>query len=187
MANYDEDSLTMAVAAARDCIKGIAVEDIGGLYFASTTPPYKEKQSAATIATVLGLGREAFTADFSGSLRSGTSAVRAAMDAIRSGSVKNVLVCASDVRMGHPMGGSELDFGDGAAAFLIGDTDVIAEIEGSYSIHDEIQDVWRSDKDTFIRKGENRFILQQGYDRVVREAVSGALERFKLTPEDYAR
>jgi len=187
VANYDEDSLTMAVAAARDCIKGIAVEDIGGLYFASTTPPYKEKQSAATIATVLGLGREAFTADFSGSLRSGTSAVRAAMDAIRSGSVKNVLVCASDVRMGHPMGGSELDFGDGAAAFLIGDTDVIAEIEGSYSIHDEIQDVWRSDKDIFIRKGENRFILQQGYDRVVREAVSGALERFKLTPEDYAR
>ncbi len=50
IASYDEDSLTMAVAAARDCIKGTNAANIGGLYFASTTAPYKEKQSAATIA-----------------------------------------------------------------------------------------------------------------------------------------
>ena len=48
VANFDEDSLTMAVAAARDCLKGIDPGSIEGLYFASTTAPYKEKQTAAT-------------------------------------------------------------------------------------------------------------------------------------------
>ena len=61
VANYDEDSLTMAVAAARDCIHGIDTGQIDGVYFASTTAPYKEKQSAATIAAVLGLSQEAIT------------------------------------------------------------------------------------------------------------------------------
>ena len=116
VANYDEDSLTMAVAAARDCLKGIDTEGIGGLYFASTTSPYKDKQSAATIATVLGLGRETLTMDFSGSLRSGTNALKAAVDAVNSGSIKKVLVCAADVRLGYPAGNHEMSFGDGAAA-----------------------------------------------------------------------
>ena len=76
VASYDEDSLTMAVAAARDCLTGIDRASIGGLYFASTTAPYREKQSAALIAAVLGLAPEAATMDFSGSLRCGTNALQ---------------------------------------------------------------------------------------------------------------
>jgi len=47
---YDEDSLTMAVAAALDCIGGSDRSAIEGMYFASTTAPYKEKLTAATAA-----------------------------------------------------------------------------------------------------------------------------------------
>ena len=187
VANYDEDSLTMAVAAARDCLKGIDPAGIEGLYFASTTSPHKEKQSAATIATVLGLGREAFTMDFSGSLRGGTNALKAAMDAVNSGSAKSILVCASDVRLGYPMGNYEMSFGDGAAALLISNTGVIAEIEGSHSIYNELQDVWRSDKDRFVRSAEERFIQERGYTPVVSEAVAAALKKFKLTPKDFSK
>ncbi len=39
IAYFDEDSITMAVAAAMDCIKGISPQTIDGLYFASTTSP----------------------------------------------------------------------------------------------------------------------------------------------------
>ncbi len=187
VANYDEDSLTMAVAAARDCITGIDPKSIEGVYFASTTSPYKEKQSAATIATILGLNREAFTVDFSGSLRCGTNALRAAIDAVSSGSAKSILVCASDVRLGHPAGGNESAFGDGAAALLVGDIGVIAEIEGSYTLHDEIQDVWRSDRDHFVRSGEDRFILAEGYSRVIHEAVTAAFKKFNLTAKDFSK
>lgn len=185
IANYDEDSLTMAVEAAKDCIKGIAPDSIDGLFFASTTSPYKDKQSAATIAMVLGFKREAITMDFSGSLRSGTNALRAAVDAVNSGSVKSIVVVASEVRMGYPAGTNEMNIGDGAAAVLVGDKGVIAEIEGSHSIYEELQDYWRSDRDLFVRSAEERFIVDEGYTRLVPMAVSGALKKFGLTSKDF--
>ena len=64
VASYDEDSLTMAIAAAWDCLRGVDAGTVGAVYFASTTAPYREKQAAATIAAVLGLPQEVATADF---------------------------------------------------------------------------------------------------------------------------
>ena len=37
--NWDEDALTMAVEAARDCLTGVDRAKVGSLSFASTTPP----------------------------------------------------------------------------------------------------------------------------------------------------
>lgn len=73
------------------------------------------------------IGQGGFAADFSGSLREGTNALRAALDAVKSGSCRSVLVCAADVRLGHPMGSREMALGDGAAALLIGDRDNMGE------------------------------------------------------------
>jgi len=187
VANYDEDSLTMAVAAARDCLAGADRGSIQGLYFASTTAPYKEKQSAALIAAVLGLAPDATTMDFSGSLRCGTNAVKAALDAVKSGSAENVLVIAADTRLGYPAGPAEMNFGDGAAALLISAKDTVAEIVSFDSRYYEIQDTWRSDVDTFVRATEERFAMDEGYLRVVREAVSAALKKHSLAPGDIAQ
>ena len=99
VANCDEDSLTMGVEAATTCLHGIDREKVDALFFSSTTPPYREKQSASIIATVLDLRRDIFTSDFTDSLRSGTSAMRAALDAVKAGSVRNVLVIAADCRL----------------------------------------------------------------------------------------
>ncbi len=43
VANADEDSITMAVAAAADCLAGMDPSSIDGLFFATTTAPYDEK------------------------------------------------------------------------------------------------------------------------------------------------
>ena len=64
MANFDEDSITMAVAAVRDCLNGIDRNSIDGLFFASTTSPYREKQAAATVAVSCDLRQDIPTADF---------------------------------------------------------------------------------------------------------------------------
>ena len=95
--NFDEDSTTMAVAAAIDCLKGQKREAIDAVFFASTTAPYKEKQIATTIAAACDLRRDITTADFTNSLRSATSAIKAALDAIKAGSAKEVLVVAAEV------------------------------------------------------------------------------------------
>ena len=78
IANYDEDSLTMAIAAARCCLKEISPKQIDALYFATTTAPYKEKQSAALMAAVLKMPEDTQTLDFGNCLRNGTSAIGAA-------------------------------------------------------------------------------------------------------------
>src|SRR5512137_291538 len=56
VANFDEDSITMAVAAVRAALpKGGDRSAIDGLYFASTSLPYADRQNAGIIATALSL------------------------------------------------------------------------------------------------------------------------------------
>lgn len=187
VANFDEDAITMAVAAGIECLADVDRSQVDGLFLASTTLPYKEKQSAATVAIALDLKRECLTIDFTNSLRAGTSALLAAMNAVASKAMKNVLVIASDCRLGAPQSDFELNFGDGAAAVLIGDAGVAVNVAGSYSITDEIVDLWRTQEDTFVRSWEDRFAVTEGYERNLREAVSGLLKKYNLTPKDFAK
>jgi hydroxymethylglutaryl-CoA synthase len=184
VASYDEDSLTMAVAAARDCLGGIDRASVGGLYFASTTAPYKEKQSAALIAAVLGLPADVVTMDFSGSLRSGTNAFKAALDAVVAGSARNILVLAADTRLGYPSGPAEMNFGDGAAALLVAAAGTIADVKHFDTRYLEIQDAWRSDRDTFVRTAEDRFSMEKGFSGVMAQSVSSAFKEHGLTAGD---
>ena len=63
------------------------------------------------------------TTDCTGTLRAGTSALKIALDAIKAGSARNVLVVAADCRMGAPKGEFDRASGDGAAALLVGGSD----------------------------------------------------------------
>jgi len=83
IANFDEDSLTMGVAAGMNCLHNVDRSQIDGLFFATTTSPYKEKQISVTAATALDLRENILTADFGNSLRAGTTALKAAMDAVK--------------------------------------------------------------------------------------------------------
>lgn len=187
VASWDEDSLTMGVEAAIDSSKWKDHEFIDGLYFASTTPPYREKETASFLATVLGLRKEAFTADFGGSLRGATSALRAALDAIKAGSAKRVMVVASDRRQPAPNSEFELVLGDGAAAFLLGNSDIVVSIEGNYSCSSEFMDIWKREKDTYIRTWEDRFVATHGYMEIVGDTVLSLMKRYGLGPKDFTK
>jgi 3-hydroxy-3-methylglutaryl CoA synthase len=185
--NYDEDSVTMAVAAGIDCIGGFEHGKPDILYFATTTANYREKQSASTIATALNLPSSIRTADFTDSLRSGTVALNAALDAVGAGSARSAIVIASDCRLGFPHSEHELIFGDGSAAIVVGNSNVIANVEGTHSIFNEIMDVWRARDDDMVRSAEQRFILTKGYMDVVQELVSTVFHKYDLKPEDFAK
>jgi 3-hydroxy-3-methylglutaryl CoA synthase len=175
----DEDAVTMGVSAAVNSLRGFDRGSIDGVLFASTTYPFKEKQGAALVAKALDLRRDVRTADLSGSLRAGTDALRAAFDSVAAGSAKRVLVIASDVRLGAPGSGLERNFGDGAAAFIIGDTDTIADEQGSFAFAEEVVDVWRTEGDAFVHTWEERFVVQQGYTPGIVEAVEGLFSKLE--------
>lgn len=187
VANHDEDSLTMAVAAAIDCLDGLDRATIDGLYFASTTPPYRERQNAGIISTALDMRPDIRTSDFGDSVKAGTGALLAACDAIGAGSEKNVLVCASDCRLGKGGSSQEVIFGEGAAALLVGDTDVVASLEGSYSLSYDFMDQWRVDGDKFLRSWEDRWIRDEAYTKFIPEAINGLLKKYGLEIRDFAK
>ena len=187
VANFDEDSITMAVEAGNNCLQDSNRDEVDALFLASTTTPYKEKQCAGIVAEALDLKRNIRTADFSNSLRSATIALRAAMDAIAAGSAKKVLVVAADCRMGQPSTEYEQAFGDGAAAVLLSNTNVIASIDACHTHYNDIMDLWRLDNDTFVRSWEDRFIVEKGYLDNTAEAVKALMKEQNLKPADITK
>ncbi len=186
VAGSDEDSITMAVAAGL----GIGIDDPGnidGLFFATTTAPYKEKQAAAIIASALDLKKSCYTGDFSNSLRAGSLALRSACYAVQGGSSGDILVIASDCRVGAAQSPFEQFFGDAAGAVTVGSNDVIASIEGSHSLFNEFIDTWRTEDDVFERGSEERFVDAVGYRPMMTEVMSGVMEKYKVTARDFAK
>ncbi|NQT48518.1 MAG: OB-fold domain-containing protein [Chloroflexi bacterium] len=187
VAYFDEDSVTMAVEAAMDCLYGVDTSTVDGLFFATTTSPYKEKQCSALMAVPLDLRRDIRTADICTSLRAGTTAMGLAADTVKAGTANSILVTAADTRLGAPAGMLEQQLGDGAAALLLGTENVIAEIQDSYSVSDELAGQWRSYSDAFVRSGDDRMVLEKGYSTVLPEAISGLMQKSGLSPKDFTK
>jgi hydroxymethylglutaryl-CoA synthase len=187
VANFDEDSITMAVAAGSDSLKGFDRSKVGGVFFASTSMPYKERLNAGIVTAALGLNEHIRAADFSGSLKAGTTAMLSALEAVESKRTNNIIVCSSDCRLGKPASPQELIFGDAAAAFFVGDEGVIAEFKGSYSITYDFGDHYRGAIAKFDRQWEDRWIRDLGFDQFVQEVVNGLLHKYQLKITDFSK
>lgn len=184
--NFDEDTVTMAVEAGRDCLLDEPA-GVGGLYFASTSAPYREKACSTLVAAVLDLAAGAVTADFGNSLSAGMGAMVAAAGAVNDGIAASILVTASECRVPEPKTADEQTLGDGAGAVLVGGDNVIAEIKGIYSQYDEILGSWRNADDRRVREGNSRFYASKGYAPGMAAALKGASEKFGVTADDLSK
>ncbi len=187
VANYDEDSITMAVAAGFECLKEISRKSIDAIYFASTTSPYRERQGSGIIAGALDLRPDLRAADLTDSVKAGTGALLAATDAVKAGEAGNVLVCAADCRLGKAGSLQEQIFGDGGAALLVGTEGVIASLEGSYSLSFDFPDHRRAEQDRFDRSWEDRWIRDEGYLKFMPMAARGLFGKYGLEAGDFAK
>jgi len=163
VAGYDEDAVSMAVAATRALGGGTGEAD--HLYFATTNSPLLDKSCSLIVHAASGMHGRAFALDLTG-LRSGFGALKAASE---SGGV----AALADLRTGRPGSAEEIDGGDGAAAFFFGDgDDAIAEVLGSASVPMEVMDAWRTPGTSYALIGEDRFVghvLAQAVQEVVTE------------------
>ncbi len=176
---YDEDVLTMAVEAGTEALRGIEPQAIGAVYVATTTSPFGEKAVADAVAAALDLRAEVQTADFTGSTRAFSAALRAACDSVRAGSCRNVLVVAADQRQAPPGSGAEPGLGDAAAAFVVGSEGLVCEIEQAITLSDDFTPVWRLAGDRFLSTDDDK-VAQDSY-------VAAALRTAKRTLEAAAR
>lgn len=172
MAAWDEDTVTMATEAARDCLAGFARESVRAFFLASTTHPFDDRQNAGIAATALNLGSALRSMDVGGSLRAGTSALLAALDAAAAG---NVLVGAADRRGARAAGVQEMHYGDGAAALLVGRGAPVARLLGAHSETVDFVHQYRGRDRTYDYAWEERWVRDEGYLKIVPRAIASAL------------
>lgn len=175
MANWDEDSITMAVAAARDCLG--PQEDrshVRAVYLASGTLPFAERLNAGVVCEALTLNEDVEAVDIGGSQRAALSAVSLAIARART-SGGDALVLAADSRKARAASSQELDFGDGAASLLIGSKNVVAEFLGSSSLAVDFVDHFRMAGEDIDYHWEERWVRDEGIGKLVPKAISAAL------------
>ena len=184
MCNWDEDSLTMAVAASRDCLAGRDRSGLDALYLASTTLPFADRQNAGIVAAALNLGTHVLSADFSAALKAGTTALITALEAIQGGERRHILVAAADARQTRTACFHEMWFGDGAAAFSLGTDNVIATYRGSYTVACDFVDHYRGADRRFDYMWEERWARDAGYRQIIPEAVNGLLDNLGIAARE---
>ncbi len=184
---FDEDALTLALEAAQRCLEEKGKEGVEAFFFASTSSPYWQRSCASFMAAACDLPASCGTADFAGSLRSATSALRVGVDALASGRLSRVLIAAGEVRNGEPGSLEEEWFGDAGAALVLGREGVLAEIEGLLSRSDDFLDEWRRDKDAFVRSQPSRFTTERGYEANLLEVGRALLQKQGVSPQEVAK
>jgi 3-hydroxy-3-methylglutaryl CoA synthase len=180
---WDEDSITMAVEAGRDCVRGPVAEreSIVSLSFASTTAPYADLQNASIVGAALRLSSARTSADLGGSVRAGLSALG---DALQETMTGDKLIVASDKRSGKPGSAQEMLYGAGAAALRVGqDEAVIARFLGRNTVTVPFVDHFRQSGEKFDYFWEERWIRDEGVSKIVPGAVAGLLKRLDVPVE----
>jgi hydroxymethylglutaryl-CoA synthase len=180
MANWDEDSITMAVEAARDCLAGRERSAIGQLMLASTTHPYDDRQNAGIVANALNLPSALAVLDVTGSQRAGTSALATAL-ACANGA--EILVTAGEHRRAKAASPQEMHYGDGAAALLVGKGKPIARLLAAHSETIDFVDHFRGADAEHDYAWEERWIRDEGYMKIVPRALEAVLKAAGAKPE----
>ncbi len=176
--NWDEDSLTMGVEAARIALAGAPGSALGSLTFASTTAPFADHSNGVLLATALGLEPSLRVNDAGGSQRAGTSALAAALASAGNGAAS--LVVASDQRLAKPGSPQELQYGHGATAAVVGPTPGLAECLGSEHLAADFVDHYRESGARFDYVLEERWAREAGWNPLVSQAVGRLLARLGL-------
>ena len=182
--NWDEDTLTMAVAASRDCLVGRDKSAVDGLFLCSTTLPFSDRLNAGIVKTALNLKDEIQAADFTSTVRAGTTGLVEALSSVKSGERHQVLVTAADKRLTRAAYFYEMWFGDGAASLLVGEKDVIAEFLGSFTVTYDFVDHYRGSRQQYDYMWEERWVRDQGYAKIIPEAVTGLLNKLSISMDD---
>ncbi len=187
VASHDEDAVTLAVAAAIDCLGELDRGCLDAVFLGSTTLPFQLRQGAAMVAAALDLGEGVRSVDLTDCHRAGTSALLAAFDATAAGSSASALAVAADCRIAKAGSPEEHLFGDGAAAMLIGDGTPLATLLGTHSESFDFIDGYRADGAAQQRGWEERWIRDEGFAKLVPRAIQAFLAKTGTAIADYDR
>ena len=182
MANWDEDSVTMAVEAVRRILGGNDDRShVDTLFFASTTMPFVDRLNSGIMRAALTLEEETQCVDISSTLKSGTSALIQAIDKVKSGNSNYSIVSAADKRKTRSASSQELDFGDGSVAIAVDTKNLIAKYINSSSLSIDFVDNFRGPGEEFDYNWEERWVRDEGYLKIVPKAIKDLFTKANIS------
>ncbi len=183
--NWDEDTITMAVEAYQDCLGNAPGQAPAALLLASTTLPFADRQNSVVVAEALNLDTSDLrTMDITCSQRAATSGLLSALDIAAAG--KEAVLVASEHRKAKCASREEMLYGDGAAAIAVGGDNVIAELIASQSQAVDFIDHYRGEGEDFDYGWEERWVRDEGYMKIVPDAVNALLSKAGVSGGDIA-
>jgi hydroxymethylglutaryl-CoA synthase len=184
--SIDEDTVTISVEATRNALARAQIDpqDIGAIYIGSESHPYTVKPSSTIVGDAVGASPDMTAADYEFACKAGTAAIQTCMGLVASGMVKYGLAIGADTAQGAPGDALEYTAAAGGAAFIIGNNNPIATIEGTYSFTTDTPDFWRREGQPYPRHG-GRFTGSPAYFKHVVNAAKGLMEKLSFSPEDF--
>jgi len=163
-ANWDEDSITMAVEAGREALNAageeLAQQPIDSLLLASTSLPFADRSNAGVVREALNLNNNLSPTDLGGSRR---AAISGLISILRQGRGHHLL-CASECVDALPASETEQTIGHGSGAMLLGEGQPLARLKASASLHEDFVDQYRMSDRRFDYKLEGRWKRDAGIE-----------------------
>jgi 3-hydroxy-3-methylglutaryl CoA synthase len=194
----NEDVITLAIAASKGAMESSKVDRkrIDALYLGTCTNPYDSRPSSTVVAEALGVTPNLMCGDVQFAGKSGTAAIQICMALVKSKMARCGLAIGSDALNRHACPGRlfEYEASAGAAAFVIGEDEPLAEIEGTSSHADDTAEFWRIEGDRYIQStglspgspsGDVYPMWEVGYVNHVTNSSQSLMQKLGTRPEDY--
>ncbi len=182
----DQDTITMAVEASKNALRRAKINpaEIGAIYVGSESHPYAVKPSGTVLAEALGATPVVHTADLEFACKAGTEGMYIALSLVKAGEIKYGLAVGADTSQGAPGDALEYSAAAGAAAYLFGKENVVAEILETYSYTTDTPDFWRREYQLYPQHG-GRFTGDPAYFKHVIGAAKGIMHKAGMKPADF--
>lgn len=185
---FDEDVLTCATKVSKRALDSVPLtpDKITRFALASTSAPYVEKLLSGTVLVSVGLPNSAFTSDHTTSTRAGTEALLVGFEHVAADAGGRALVVAADAPKASMWNSFEHPLGAGAAAFVLSNENLIAELEGYATYASEyFGERFRPREDSLIHDLNVKKFSEGSLMTNTTRAGNALLKKLNRKPEEY--
>ena len=182
----DQDTITMSIEATRNALQRAEIDSrkIGAVYIGSESHPYAVKPSGTVLAEAINAVPDCHTVDMEFACKAGSESMFIAMGLVDAGQIEFGVGVGADTSQGAPGDALEYSAAAGAASFIMGKNNLIAECELSYAYMTDTPDFWRREHQFYPSHG-GRFTGEPAYFKHVIGAAKGIMDRAGKKPSDF--
>ncbi len=182
----DVDCVTLSVEATKYALKraGITGDKIDALYIGSESHPYAVKPSGTICAEAIGATPNCHNADYEFACKAGSEAMFVSLGLVKSEFCDYSVGIGADTSQGAPGDALEYSAAAGAASFIMGRENLVAECLYTHSWMSDTPDFWRREHEHYPQHG-GRFTGEPAYFRTIKGCAYALLEKSGMKPEDF--